>query len=362
MNPIRAAASSMTNWLYWRGPGLLLLLREAQMTTYVLGAGASVHAGYPLAADLGNKLRAWTSRNRPEGYDYWTGIDELHALYGGLGNIEEILTDLDDPPSGSRASGLDPSVRERLLRNFLVALREFFDHLSMGHATLYRCFARERVRKDDVFITFNYDAELERELKKIELWEIGDGYGFPIELPRIPRSKVTVLKLHGSINWFGLIMGGILGASSPPSTFGSRPVILRQRDLEYLGYPAGVHDPQCAGATIAHAAPGIILPLHHKRFYWKTIFGSEWEPFWNDLWEQAGCALQSSEGIVIIGYGMANVDERARTLLLENANRHARITLFCRQRTIGIRDEFAAHGFQHVETPGDGTFERYLGE
>lgn len=338
-------------------------MRDTRMTTYVLGAGASVDAGYPLAADLGSKLRAWTSRNRTGGYDYWTSIDELCALYGGLGNTEEILTDLDDPPSSSHVSELNPSVRERLLKHFLVALREFFDHLSVGHATLYSRFARERVRQGDVLITFNYDVELERELKKKELWEIRDGYDFPIELPTIPRSKVTVLKLHGSINWFRLIMGGTRGYFAPSSIFGSRPVILRQRDFEYLGYPSGLHDPQCTGATIRHAAPGIVLPLHHKRFYWKTIFGNEWEPFWNYLWKQAGCALQSSEDIVIIGYGMANVDERARTLLLETANQHARIALFCgRNRTVGIRDEFVAHGFHHVETPGDGTFEGYLGE
>src|SRR5713101_7063837 len=99
----------MTNSLYWRGSEQIAsVATEGPMTTYVLGAGASAHAGFPLAADLGNKLRAWTSGNRPDGYDYWTGIDELHALYGGLGNIEEILTDLDAPLPGSRASGLDP--------------------------------------------------------------------------------------------------------------------------------------------------------------------------------------------------------------------------------------------------------------
>ncbi len=251
------------------------------MTTYVFGAGASAHAGYALAANLGSKLRAWTCRNRPEGYDYWTGIDELQALYGELGNIEEILTDLDDPPSGSRASGLDPSIRERLLRNFLVALREFFDDLGKGLAPLYSCFARSRVREGDVLITFNYDVELERELRRFELWEVGNGYGFPIDIPTIPQSKVAVLKLHGSMNWFGVVLGGRLGAGQFSDIFGSGPVILRQRDFEYLGYPAGMRDPECTGITVPRAAPAIIMPLHHKRFYWKTICGNEWETFWN---------------------------------------------------------------------------------
>src|SRR6266566_1500453 len=68
------------------------------MTTYVLGAGASFHAGYPLAGDLGNCLYAWVKANVPSN-DFWRGcIEELHEAYGGLGDIESILTDLDGCP------------------------------------------------------------------------------------------------------------------------------------------------------------------------------------------------------------------------------------------------------------------------
>ncbi len=35
------------------------------MVTYVLGAGASVHAGYPLASNLGNELRKWLHATKP---------------------------------------------------------------------------------------------------------------------------------------------------------------------------------------------------------------------------------------------------------------------------------------------------------
>jgi hypothetical protein len=331
------------------------------MTAYLFGAGASFHAGFPLAVNLGNELGTWICGAQIATYDYKTPVQKMHELYGGLQNIEEILTDFDDPSPSSPASRLDSASRRDLLDKFLVALREFFDHRSTGWAKLYGRFACERVQPGDALITFNYDVELERELKKAGLWEISDGYGFPVELPSIPPSGVSVLKLHGSINWFALIMGGIQGAFSPSSLFGDGPVILRERDFQYLGYPPGLQDPRCTVVTVRHAAPGMILPIHHKRFYWKTFFSDhEWEQFWERLWQKAKCALQSSKHIVMIGYSMARVDERARKLLFESANQTARITLCCGEKTDAIRDEFLGHGFNNIETPKGGKFEDFL--
>lgn len=59
------------------------------MVTYVLGAGASLHAGYPLAAELGESLREWVHRKKSESDDSRVYIDKLTELYGGLTNIEE---------------------------------------------------------------------------------------------------------------------------------------------------------------------------------------------------------------------------------------------------------------------------------
>ncbi|HXY25259.1 MAG TPA: hypothetical protein VEI73_11460 [Candidatus Acidoferrum sp.] len=334
------------------------------MTTYVMGAGASAHAGFPLASHLGNELWAWTSSScgRAGSYDYWTSIDVLHDLYGDLENIERILTDFDDATIGSPAGRLHPSDRKHHLSGFLVALREFLAARGAGHAALYERFVSERVKEGDTFLTFNYDAELERALKSGGLWEIGDGYGFPNDLPGIPKSKVHVLKLHGSMNWYGLIMGGHQGAFSPSTMFGSQPVCTRPCDLKYLGYPPELKDPGLAAVTQFHAAPAMILPICSKRFYWKTFFSNvEWEQFWDDLWKLGEGVLRSSENIIIIGYGMAQVDQRARNLLLNGSNQEAEITLYCGSRTETIRDEFKARGFKHVEAPPGQKFENFLG-
>src|ERR1700691_3217367 len=54
------------------------------MTAYILGAGASLHAGYPLAGQLGGALYDWISNKKPE-YDlYRTRIEIIRDAYGNL--------------------------------------------------------------------------------------------------------------------------------------------------------------------------------------------------------------------------------------------------------------------------------------
>ncbi len=131
------------------------------MVTYVLGAGASRHAGYPLVGELGNALRDWIHGTKPTGHGYRVHIDHLHELYGGLGNIEEILTDLDDCRPASRAATLPRPTRGNILADLGQSIREFFNDLREKPALLYARLARERIQPGDVIITFNYDAACE---------------------------------------------------------------------------------------------------------------------------------------------------------------------------------------------------------
>lgn len=331
------------------------------MTTYVLGAGASLHAGYPLAGGLGEALRAWIYRTKPADNSYRIHIDQLSELYGGLGNLESVLTDLGECLPGSRAATLQPPIVGNLLSDLRHSIREFFNDLRQEPAPLYSRLARERIQSGDVIITFNYEAACERELKQAGLWEIGDGYGFSVRSDAILPSKVKVLKLHGSTNWWGLIFGGATGFSQVSNMLGPRPVVFFLPDLEFLGYSGQLRDSLCAGIDEATGTPALILPTQRKRFFEQTSFGREWEFFWDDLWAQAGSALESSEKIVIIGYRMASVDERAKKLLLQHSNPDAEIAIFSGQSSSGICSEFKALGFERIKTFGEGHFKDYLG-
>jgi hypothetical protein len=103
-------------------------------------------------------------------------------------------------------------------------------------ATSYAAFAEARCRAGDVVITFNYDDSLERELKRMHLWDVSQGYGFPLGSLEHP-SDVCVLKLHGSINWLVSLFGGATSGTFAVerTTMGDHPVI-HQADLRFLGY------------------------------------------------------------------------------------------------------------------------------
>ncbi|HTR46566.1 MAG TPA: hypothetical protein VMM16_04170 [Verrucomicrobiae bacterium] len=329
------------------------------MTTYVLGAGASFHAGYPLACDLGTQLLDWLRPGRLPTDDYRARVEEVFRLYGNLKDIERILTDIEDGGPGSPVAAYFPSQRSLLRASFVVSIAEFFYDISCTHQSLlYSRWARERVRLGDVAITFNYDIACERELKKAGMWEISDGYGFALGLDEIPRSKMKVLKLHGSANWLDLNFGG-LQCGSPSSGLGERPVVCDWRQFESLGYSREIRDPECRTASAPVGYPALIMGLH-KRFHSDTSFGRERLGFWESLWSQAEEVLAASDEIVVVGYSMPSADSEARSLLLRTANRRASVVVCCGGDSARVCDEFKHRGFSGVHTPGNGFFEDYL--
>jgi hypothetical protein len=331
------------------------------MVTYVFGAGASLHAGYPLTANLGNNLRDWAHH---ENNFMWSGyIEELFDQYGGLADLEQILTELYERPVGSRATAFSKMHCGNTIGGLSVAIPEYF-HSVQGNPIhgrdLYRELARNKLREGDTILTFNYDLACERALRTEGAWEIGDGYGFSLGVGITPPSKTKLLKLHGSANWLSILFDGNMGFGQASNVHGPRPCLFGARDFTYLGYSKDVSDPLCKGISRTGAMPGLILPTLHKNFFYQTHFGREWEPFWDYIWGQSQQALRSAEKIAIIGYSMPKADERARELLLKHSNPHAEILVFSGSRTAVICEEFRNSGFRTVNSSGGGYFEDYL--
>jgi hypothetical protein len=327
------------------------------MTTYVLGAGASVHAGYPLAKDLGKRLHAWTNDGAPARYRCRGDINTLFETYDGLADVDAVWTDLHEgaPDHGRLALG----------SSLAVTLRLFFAGLSKSEAHLYHRLATERIRPYDTIITFNYDIAVERELKRAKLWEVGGGYGrnFIInkEFAKQFPSRVSVLKLHGSINWSELNDGITPGASVIRDLMGPRPVIWPPSGFQDLGYDGQMRDDQTAHIRESPSADPALKLGSRKQFHTKTNFGPEHRDFWDDLWGQAAAALSTSQKVVIIGYSMPKSDERARDLLLEQPKKSARIAICCGSRSGALSEEFKSRGFHNVTVPpGKGRFEDFL--
>jgi hypothetical protein len=88
------------------------------MLTSILGAGASRHAGYPVTNELGRFLRDWAIKNESP----WSGfIQEAFDLYGGLENLETVLTDLHERPERSPAAKLSRGCFSKVTRKLCPA-------------------------------------------------------------------------------------------------------------------------------------------------------------------------------------------------------------------------------------------------
>jgi hypothetical protein len=216
------------------------------------------------------------------------------------------------------------------LRSDLIsAFHEFFYRTEESRRGLnaYNAFAEHRAGTECSIITFNYDIALERALARAGIWDIGDGYGFQF-LPNRPPSKVTVFKLHGSVNW-----------PKHPINQAPPPVIFI-RDLGLLGYE-NLADPRVGGNGMGVDNSGaFILPAPKKNFYW--------ELFWKPFWDAAAERLRAAVEVFIHGYSMPSADSQARQLLFGNAPKGAPISIHCRSASNRIAEEFRARGFTNV--------------
>ena len=317
------------------------------MTTYVLGAGASFHAGYPLCSELWPKMVTWLIETFPADDEYRRAIDTITAVGGPVTDIEALFTNLDVGRGPFR--GLSDVQRGRVGGRIRRCLGDYFKSICIQNqgAELYSAFAK-RIAKGDTFITFNYDTSLENELIRARRFRVRNGYGSTLtadwdELD----SDVTVLKLHGSVNWTAALFDGMTsGPRSVSNSLGKRPFV-DNTDSCFPDYPNLVLDKGFPGGGIAKSAT-LILPTYDKEFSVKTALGVEWVDFYESLWEQASCFLEKADRVVIIGYSMPDADYRAGSMLLWNMNKRAEIVICCSSSNEKMTTRFRGHGFSRT--------------
>ena len=325
------------------------------MTVYVLGAGASHDAGYPLAADMATELLRWMKRPMRVPHSYaarYPAIAQfIEESFSPIGNIEDLITDIQRRIRELETGTTEQRVKRAQIADaygvFQNALRDWFAEIQRGKAlesVVYRDFARNVVSPGDCIITFNYDVSLEHELRRAGKFEIGNGYWFPIEgLPA--GSRTTLLKLHGSTSWLALLFGGFTHGTAyfqPGQTLGVRPVI-GSNELEFLGYKDSV-DPRFRNGGAA--LPVMIFPARSKEFYFSPNTGVEYVKFWDDLWDQAEKALAHTSKVVICGYSLLSVNERARNMLLSAPRKDAEILVASGdERTGQIVQDYLCAGY-----------------
>jgi hypothetical protein len=330
------------------------------MKAYVFGAGASVHAHYPLASRLWPSVEEWV-HSEALAHIYRSAADNLHELFDTSKPFEMFLTEVDDRISHTSDQ-------------FLVSLRNHaqmmvYDYVNSirGHpAELYRLFAESILTAQDTVITFNYDVSLDRELRRSGKWNVLTGYGFVMDQPfgfatdqPTASQPCKLLKLHGSTNWIAQVLGGLQGAGAvhpDEPLLGWRPVIPTP-EMIYLG--TDLVDRRFRMGT--GFAPMLIMPAANKKFFIPTSFDArELEGFWNSLWFQAREAIAASDEVHIIGYSLPEYDNRARDLLLRTMRRETEVSICCRSATNDLVKLFRDSGFTNARAGADGTFEGWV--
>jgi hypothetical protein len=327
-------------------------------TTYVFGAGASHHAGYPLASEMAEGLmRSMLNSEDTYGRPY---AEYLIDRFGTPSNIEDLISAIQASLDALRGS--DKTEYSRLgtrLGYLSTSLREWFRRLHDAAADAYAEFADQIVRPGDVVISFNYDDSCDKQLRRAGKWDVSQGYGFQLGSTE-QSSDVLLLKLHGSINWLVSVFGGARGGSVfalPPGalSLGGYPFITRS-DLDFLGYS------EFSGRIFegGGAFPCLILPGRKKEFFYDTSLGEEYGEFWDHLWSRAEQALRTCDKIVICGYSLPAADKRALDLLLESPRKETHIEVVCGSQSERIANDFKAAGFPNVRVSEEGRFEGWV--
>lgn len=298
---------------------------------YILGAGASKFAGYPLARELWPFIRSKSTSsghviaeqrrtevisqverllefNPPSEYDrpnleeLFTYLDLTELIPNGLLELRHIQwTELRSKLVGV----ISDSFRtwEYDLQTKIISGRESqIVSPSDGSSPVDGAKVREvldawsqRIHAGDIIISFNWDILHEAALWRVNKWNYTDGYGFrPTNLSPGMCSPVEVLKLHGSANWV-------------QEWETDEDVVIEEIATFFA-------DPRAEESTVLSAAAqwdegrkSLVTPTYLKNITGNRLLLS--------IWSQAARYLRNTEEVVVIGYSLNKADLPARYLI-----------------------------------------------
>jgi SIR2-like domain len=269
---------------------------------FIFGAGVSASCGIAVAKDL---LREAIGRLAQQDSDKAKRIHNLlRYFYPGFQkptlnypNIEDFLNLVEMAKLFNSEefikSGLWPKRKlEEVQHLTLKAVTDYiWDRMQQRQNTeAIGAFVTEFVRAGDTFITFNWDLTLERALEEdrnaLSFW-----YSYP---PSSSEPSVTLLKPHGSIDWFptahlpkGKPRGGaVLSLDDSVSVF---------TRFNFADVP-----------KMADRTPVIVPPVSAKEFSHKIL---------KRTWRHIYRAVSRATDLFIVGYSLPKEDQFARLVL-----------------------------------------------
>lgn len=265
---------------------------------YVLGAGFSKNFGLPLADELlallvkesnngyfVNRINVACRNFYPsfrDAFANYPNVEDFYNYYYSLMNYYSLWS-----------SGPNKFVRN-FVPEFVFEVSKYIDRKAKNICNNKEFYIEKfckGLNLSDIIITFNWDNILEKYLEK---------YRIPYSFQLLPDlKKVTLLKLHGSIDWIKVDKSIKNSKSYKPVVYfeekGKKEFILKK-----------LHNDPIEQIKSDGEQPYIIPPLAYKDELVKPL---------GALWGQAYTALRDSKHKVYIGYSLPREDTLARVLI-----------------------------------------------
>ncbi len=315
-------------------------------TVYVLGAGFSYGAGFPLQANLLQRLRELTIVDiPPEPFGVFADAVSRALPFVARAyptqdpSLEDVFTLLDhaiarrEHCAGAAWDQLD-DIRESLKTGILIALHAAHQRVTPSALALYRAIGAHVIHAaldgppaQVSVVSLNWDTLLEDSvywcIRRLGLTgKVDVNYGCdsqPLgpDCPHIPSFEqgskgfvgVRVFKPHGSVNWLVCPACSRLftGLGSPEEAW-----------AQYcLPRPC----PKCSRAAPDPSSP-ILRPLYVTPTFLKSFENLHLQ----NVWHRAHLDLTEAESVVFVGYSFPEADYHLRTLFRRAIRPGAQIT------------------------------------
>jgi hypothetical protein len=194
----------------------------------------------------------------------------------------------------------------------------------------------ERLKENDTVVTFNYDLVIEESFPSAAMWNPVDGYEIKTygktrgwtkrwlddrNYDADSKSKIHLLKLHGSLNWESYPTGTAIKLKARPYLVSTRSGKTRFEKILIL-------------------APGWKKEIHrnpYKRF-----------------WRTARLQLEKCKTLIILGYSLPDTDLLAQSLLAEVVRTRAARKTFIKQLHLADHNDSVKERFVRLFTPALG--------
>jgi len=297
---------------------------------FILGAGFSASAGLPLVPDLSRAcLQALQERDQ---HDFNVLLRTMQRFFPDtswsrqwLPNIEDFLDrvlayeDLFQRHIVVYPDGYFRNVRRLTSVGLCLALTVPPENCDMK---AINNFVIKKLRPGDAILTFNWDLLLESSMYlNLPLEQISY---CPLASDEVDPSKVTLIKLHGSLDWL--------------DNKEWRPAPGSENEWEVIGHDIWKAKNRRYFASTSVGVPAFIIPPTSRKIY-------DHHPDIRQLWDVGFWLAHEAEEIYIIGYGFPKADIHAKALvqsaILNNSHRHElkvrlinrdedALTLFCK--------------------------------